>query len=549
MTNITFDIRQGGGTEPLVGGVTFTPTRTNYKAPYVTMPQPQTIGLHNGKGTMYNVDPTPTGVAPAWAYTATVINGVTGERKSWLVTVPSGGTVAFDSLPRPVEVVDPAVDVAALANSIDGATKTVSVNAAGDVLVTRVDGGTYVAGNARGPQGIPGVTDLATTTTPGLLSPTDKAKVDSAASVTALTTASRLAREATAVVTSGTYSGATYKLVRLVGGTSVPGLIGKRFGKDGAGATGTPGQDGWTPATETLTSVFQRTGADIVINAGGWVNNTADARNGYMDGAQIKDGVLYHDFNTSGSRGRSAIGFKADGSAALYEATAGDTGASMLAAGVVNSFSFGPTLVKAGAAQSVDATTISARQALAVTTGGDILILTVDGLTDSSGLTYQGTADLLVTLGASFAIPLDGGGSAQTLIQGAWTTPGSDITGERATIDFLTVHAKITGDTATNWRALTPMNDFTANDAAVRLNAGQVEYKGTFTHTTTTAATQVATAPWWAQPQTYQRFPLTTSTTVGQYVDATTGGGILMYASAAVGGPRYITSMRYPAKR
>lgn len=358
--------------------------------------------------------------------------------------------------------------------------------------------------------------------------------------------AADLARSSTAVISTGLYEGAGYKLIRVVGAAGKPGLIGKRFGQDYI--SGTPG-DGFTPPMESITSVFQRTGSDIVINGGGWVVEPGNPRDGYMDGCQILDGVLYRDFNDAGySRGRDAIGFHYDGSIGLYSAADGDTGQSMVDAGVQHSFSFGPALVKAGVSQTVDAVTISGRQILAVTASGDLLIITVTGLTGSSGLSYKQCADLAVSLGALFAVPMDGGGSAQTLVQGNWVNPSSDPLFQRSGIDFLTIHAKIVGDTASTWHPLTPENGFTSSLAAVRQHNGVIEYRGSLTHATATGTVQASSLPWWARPETHQRLPATINLTAGQFYDFEVGGALKMNTTVANGGPRYISFVNYPAK-
>lgn len=359
------------------------------------------------------------------------------------------------------------------------------------------------------------------------------------------TTAADLARSSTAVISTGVYQGANYKLIRVVGAAGKPGLIGKRFGQDYT--SGTPG-DGFTPPTETLTSVFKRTGADIVLNGGGWVVEPGNPRDGFMDGCQILDGVLYRDFNPSGNRGRDALGIHYDGSIGLYSAADGHTGQQMVDAGVQHSFSFGPALVKAGVSQAVDATTISARQVLAVTSSGDLLIITVTGQTGVAGLSYKATADLAVSLGALFAVPMDGGGSAQTLVQGNWINPSSDPTTQRATIDFLTIHAKIVGDTASTWHPLTPENGFTSAQAAVRQHNGQIEFRGSLTNGTATGTVQASSLPWWARPETHQRIPATINLTAGQFYDFEVGGALKMNTTVTNGGPRYISFVNYPAK-
>lgn len=213
MTNITFDLRQGGGTEPLTGAVTFTPTRTNYAVGSVTMPQPQTVGLHNGKATMTGVTPTPSGASPAWAYKVTVINGVTGDAKSWLAAVPNTSTVDFDALTRPVEVVNPTIDPLALDGQM-----VQSATISGDNLTFTLKNGTVLnAGNARGPKGndgagipaggstnqvpvrtadggsawasVAGLVPAATTAAAGLMSAADKARLNAAPTSADLTTA------------------------------------------------------------------------------------------------------------------------------------------------------------------------------------------------------------------------------------------------------------------------------------------------------------------------------------------------------------------------
>lgn len=355
-----------------------------------------------------------------------------------------------------------------------------------------------------------------------------------------------LARSSTAVVTTATYLGVSYKLVRVVGATSKPGLIGKRFGND---FTSPPHGEGFVPTFEKITDMFKRTGADIITNGGGWVTNPGGPRDGYMDGCQILDGVLYRDFNTSG-RGRDAIGIRYDGSMKLYSAADGDTGTSMLAAGVRHSFSFGPALVKNSISQNTDNATISSRQVMAVTGDGDLLLIAVVGQTDVSGLTYKQCGDLAVSLGAVFAIPLDGGGSSQTLINGRWSKPSSDPVEERKTIDFLTIHANVVGDVGTPWYPLEPKNGFTAHAQTPRMRMvdGALFFTGALVNETATAPTVAATLPWWARPEAYQRFPATTGS-VQQYYDVATTGDLSLYSSATTGAsPRYLSAIRYPAK-
>lgn len=358
------------------------------------------------------------------------------------------------------------------------------------------------------------------------------------------------ARESRAVITYGTFGSpsVTYEKITVVGALHTPGLVGKRFGLDYE-LQGTTG-DNFKPTLESPISLYQRTGADLVINAGGVVFTSGDPREGQMDGAQIKDGIAYRDFNPPGwGRGTDGIGFKADGSAKVYSSNWGDSAASMIADGVINSFSFGPAYMVDGVKQAVTGTAISARQILGTTAAGDLVIISTSGVSDFSGITYPQAANLAQDQGLINAVALDGGGSVQTLAAGQWVHPTSDAAAPRTVADFLLINTRIVGDIGTSWFALAPMNGFTgSNSPAVRLKNGQASCRGALTHATATAATIAAKVPWWAQPDGYQRFAATINLTAGQFYDVDAAGQIIMTSSIANGGPRYLSTIKYPAK-
>lgn len=354
--------------------------------------------------------------------------------------------------------------------------------------------------------------------------------------------ADRATKGVPAVATIATSGGFTYQTVRVKSGGAP--VVSKAFANDYETA-GTTGSSFRPSPRETLASFYARTGADIVINASGWdeVTNVNEIR-----GAQVKDGVAYHDFGAPGNGwGEYAIGFRGDGSAKTYSVNWGDSVASMVEDGVVNSFSFGPCLVRDGVKQTLTGTQVSARQAVGVHANGDLIIVTVLGKTDVAGATYPQLADLAFAAGMREAVALDGGGSAQALVNGGWTIPSSD-TAPRPVADALLVNARVAAPEETPWVDLTMLNGFTASAAVpgVKIKAGVVWYRGAATNATATTATKMADVPWWAKPGVYKRLSFTTSTSAGVFFDVDTDGQLLSTATATFAGPRYLDVIRYP---
>src|SRR5690606_21464180 len=71
--NITIDARRGGGAphEILFGEMTIEPTMLRNDGSKIVFPDITPVGIDNGLATLTNVDPSPSGPEPAWAYKAT----------------------------------------------------------------------------------------------------------------------------------------------------------------------------------------------------------------------------------------------------------------------------------------------------------------------------------------------------------------------------------------------------------------------------------------------------------------------------------------------
>ena len=167
-------------------------------------------------------------------------------------------------------------------------------------------------------------------------------------------------------------------------------------------------------------------GGTVLFNAAGFTDTYA------IRGLQISQGVLIREFETGG-RGSHAIGFRADGSYGMYSHFDGDTGASVLADGVTETFGFGPFLVRNGAPEYHSGDPLydfmdmdSGRQILGVNAGGEIVLVTVHGKSSRYGVALNASADVAVRAGMVDAIMLDGGGSAQTMVRGIPLHASSD---------------------------------------------------------------------------------------------------------------------------
>lgn len=193
-----------------------------------------------------------------------------------------------------------------------------------------------------------------------------------------------------------------------------------------------------TNITETTSSMAARTGAILAINGDYYGAN----QTGYV----IKNGVLYRD-QARTSDNEDLIQY-ADGSLDVISESE-VSAQELLDSGVVNTFAFGPTLVKDG--QVVVSTTDEVgramadnpRTAIGIVEEADgslhYIIVVSDGRSqESSGLTLYELAQVMQSYGADLAYNLDGGGSSTLYFNGQVinkpTTNGNTIK-ERAVSD------------------------------------------------------------------------------------------------------------------
>lgn len=110
---INFNFSKGGGSdlEFMVGTISLEPTMIHDVGSRRILPTPTIVGVSNGLATMPNIEPSPEGIRPDWAYKviAETMDPLGNPRKwSWLVTVPEGtSALNFTSLPQLVSVNPP----------------------------------------------------------------------------------------------------------------------------------------------------------------------------------------------------------------------------------------------------------------------------------------------------------------------------------------------------------------------------------------------------------------------------------------------------------
>lgn len=234
-------------------------------------------------------------------------------------------------------------------------------------------------------------------------------------------------------------TGSTYTVIRIhTGGRFVPGLVGKSFGLGVRPSTSGPDLK---PPRESPREASKRLGSPVVFNASGW-KTTGNV--GELRGAQIWDGVVYHEPTVNHWKESDTIGYTKRGELKCYSLyTSGDTTDDMLEDEVIHTWTFGPNLVVNG--QKKDLTGgfwgtflqgTSGRQVLGQTQDGDILLLTCRGVTGGNSLTGSQLQDLCLDEGFYNAYNLDGGGSTQTQVNGAAYTASSDSGGNRDVPDF-----------------------------------------------------------------------------------------------------------------
>lgn len=133
--NIEIDARLGGGAahEILFGEVTIEATAMHQDGTKTVFPGPKTYGISNGVAVLENVDVSPAGPVPAWAYRLTFRDHQSGKGWSEMVGVPTGTTaVKYPALPRFTTAIPPETTRADLQNWVatTEAAKNTAVQAA-----------------------------------------------------------------------------------------------------------------------------------------------------------------------------------------------------------------------------------------------------------------------------------------------------------------------------------------------------------------------------------------------------------------------------------
>lgn len=166
-------------------------------------------------------------------------------------------------------------------------------------------------------------------------------------------------------------------------------------------------------------------------------------------GIVIRNGVAYRDEGI-----REGLAFYRDGHVELYDETATDA-ATLVGAGVWNTLSFGPALVRDGAVvPGIDEVEVDTnfgnhsiqgdqpRTAVGVIDDNHLVLVVVDGRETgySAGASMTELASLMQGLGATAAYNIDGGGSSTMYFNGEVVNQPSNG-GERGTSDILYVRA------------------------------------------------------------------------------------------------------------
>jgi exopolysaccharide biosynthesis protein len=192
-----------------------------------------------------------------------------------------------------------------------------------------------------------------------------------------------------------------------------------------------------TNITETTSAIAEDNNAIFAINGDYY---------GFRDtGIVIRNGVVYRDEGA-----REGLVFYADGSVEVYDETT-TTADELLAAGVWNTLSFGPAIVEDG--QIVDGiedveidTNLGnhsiqgdqPRTLVGVIDDNHLVFVVIDGRDTgySKGATMTEAAEIMLSLGATTAYNLDGGGSSTMYFDGEVVNRPSNG-GERGTSDIL----------------------------------------------------------------------------------------------------------------
>lgn len=190
--------------------------------------------------------------------------------------------------------------------------------------------------------------------------------------------------------------------------------------------------------TETTSAIAQDKDAIFAINGDYY---------GFRDtGIVIRNGVSYRDAGT-----REGLAFHRDGTVEVYDERATNA-ATLVANGVWNTLSFGPSLIENNAVKagidSVEVDTnfgnhsiqgLQPRTAVGVISPNQLVFVVVDGRSTgySTGVTLPELAQIMLDQGATTAYNIDGGGSSTMYFNGSVVNNPLGKNKERGTSDIL----------------------------------------------------------------------------------------------------------------
>ena len=190
--------------------------------------------------------------------------------------------------------------------------------------------------------------------------------------------------------------------------------------------------------TETTSAIAEANNAIFAINGDYY---------GFCDtGIVIRNGVVFRDEGA-----RQGLAFYRDGTVKVYDETT-TTAGQLLADGVWNTLSFGPSLLDngevAGGIEDVEVDTNfgnhsiqgeQPRTAVGIIDENHLVFVVVDGRSPgySAGVTMTGLAEIMQGLGATTAYNIDGGGSSTMYFNGELVNNPLGENKERGTSDIL----------------------------------------------------------------------------------------------------------------
>ena len=190
--------------------------------------------------------------------------------------------------------------------------------------------------------------------------------------------------------------------------------------------------------TETTSAIAEANNAIFAINGDYY---------GFRDtGIVIRNGVVFRDEGA-----RQGLAFYRDGTVKVYDETT-TTAEQLLADGVWNTLSFGPSLLDNGeVADGIEDVEVDTnvgnhsiqgeqpRTAVGIIGTNHLVFVVVDGRSPgySAGVTMTGLAEIMQDLGATTAYNLDGGGSSTMYFNGRLVNNPLGQTKERGTSDIL----------------------------------------------------------------------------------------------------------------